>query len=63
MTKSALETGRTFATLFSDVGLRHELLVATSVQEFKEAINRASDMFAEHQNVQPSDHTVAKVSH
>ena len=48
-TKSAIETGRTFATLFSDVGLRHELLEASTVGEFKTSIKKATTMFAEHQ--------------
>ncbi len=48
-TKSALETGRTFATLFSDVGLRHELLEAKTAQEFKDVIKRTSNLFAQHQ--------------
>ncbi len=51
-TKSALETGRTFSTLFSDVGLRHELLEATNVNGFKAAIKRATAMFADHQKLQ-----------
>ena len=48
-TKSAMETGRTFATLFSDVGLRHDLLGANSVMEFKQLIKKTSIMFADHQ--------------
>ncbi|XP_059090092.1 solute carrier family 4 member 11-like isoform X1 [Tigriopus californicus] len=48
-TKSALETGRTFATLFSDMGLRHELLTAPTVEEFKESMRKTTEMFAEHQ--------------
>ena len=55
-TKSAMETGRTFATLFSDVGLRHDLLGANSVMEFKELIKKTSIMFADHQGAkQPSN--------
>eukprot|EP00118_Oscarella_pearsei_P017626 m.176588 g.176588 ORF g.176588 m.176588 type:complete len:155 (+) comp39138_c0_seq85:669-1133(+) len=34
-TKNALETGRTFATLFSDAELRNLLLSASNVEEFK----------------------------
>ncbi len=48
-TKSALETGRIFATLFSDVGLRHELLVAETTIDFKNTIQRTSSLFAQHQ--------------
>jgi sodium borate transporter 11 len=48
-TKSAIETARTFATLFSDVGLRHDLLKASSVDDFKDKIRHATEMFAEHQ--------------
>ena len=35
-TKTALETGRTFSTLFADFGLRMRLLVARDEQEFKQ---------------------------
>ena len=49
LTKSALETGRTFATLFSDVGLRHDLIEANSVEEFKDKISQTTNMFADHQ--------------
>ena len=48
-TKSALETARTFATLFSDVGLRHDLAGVSTVPEFKEMIKSTTTMFAEHQ--------------
>lgn len=48
-TKSALETGRTFATLFSDVGLRHDLSEVNTVEEFKERIKTTTNMFADHQ--------------
>ena len=34
-TKNALETGRTFATLFADMDLRLRLLVARTENEFK----------------------------
>ena len=34
-TKNALETGRTFATLFTDVELRYQLVSAHSPEEFK----------------------------
>ena len=50
-TKSALETGRTFATLFSDVGLRHELLEANNVVIFKAMIKKTASMFAEQQTM------------
>ena len=48
-TKSALETARTFATLFSDVGLRYDLTKVSTVPEFKEMIKTTTTMFAEHQ--------------
>ena len=48
-TKSALETARTFATLFSDVGLRYDLTKVSTVPEFKEMIKSTTTMFAEHQ--------------
>lgn len=35
-TKNALETGRTFATLFADMDLRLRLLGARSEEEFKQ---------------------------
>ncbi len=52
-TKNAIETGRTYATLFSDVGLRYELMAAKSVDEFKKIIKDTTVLFAEHQ-VSPS---------
>ena len=50
MTKSALETGRTFSTLFADITLRHDLLEADTVAAFKEIIRHSSEDFAERQN-------------
>ena len=46
MTKTALETGRTFSTLFADMSLRHDLLEASSVGEFKAHIQRVAHELA-----------------
>ena len=46
MTKTALETGRTFSTLFADITLRHDLLEADTVPAFKEIIRKSSEDFA-----------------
>ena len=46
MTKTALETGRTFSTLFADITLRHDLLEADTVPAFKEIIRTSSEDFA-----------------
>ena len=48
-TKNAMETGRTFATLFSDMELRHDLQQSSTVEEFKEHIRKTSTLFAESQ--------------
>lgn len=37
-TKNALETGRTFATIFSDMDLRQSLLAAPTEEDFKKLI-------------------------
>jgi len=50
MTKTALETGRTFSTLFADITLRHDLLEADTVPAFKEIIRKSSEDFADLQN-------------
>ena len=50
MTKSALETARTFSTLFADITLRHDLLEADTVANFKEIIRNSSEDFAERQS-------------
>ena len=49
VTKTALETGRTFATVFSDLNLRHNLMIANTVTEFKAHILVTSNEFASHQ--------------
>ena len=46
-TKTAIETGLSFATLFSDMTLRHALLESRSVEEFKANMQRASHELAE----------------
>jgi len=45
-TKTAVETGRTFATLFSDMELRHDMLSCSSDIESKEVIKKAADRIA-----------------
>jgi len=42
-TKTALETARTFATLFSDMSLRHSLLESETDLEFKAHIRKAAN--------------------
>lgn len=49
ITKTSLETARTFATLFSDLSLRHNLMIATTVTEFKAHILVTSNEFASYQ--------------
>lgn len=52
-TKTAMELGRTFATLFSDISFRQKLLETKTQEEFKEAL-----VFQRHQltatNQQPT---------
>eukprot|EP00096_Caligus_rogercresseyi_P005654 TRINITY_DN2161_c0_g1_i1.p1 TRINITY_DN2161_c0_g1~~TRINITY_DN2161_c0_g1_i1.p1 ORF type:complete len:802 (+),score=176.49 TRINITY_DN2161_c0_g1_i1:104-2509(+) len=50
-TKNALETGRSFSTLLSDIQLRHDLLHASTVEEFNGAIKKTSENFAHHQSI------------
>lgn len=57
LTKTALETGRSFATLFSNMALRHDLLDADSVEEFKANMQRVSHELAEYT---VKDHSVIK---
>ena len=49
VTKTSLETARTFGTLFSDLNLRHNLMTANTVTEFKSHILVTSNEFASHQ--------------
>ena len=49
LTKTALETARTFGTVFSDLNLRHNLLTASRVTEFKAHILVTSNEFTNHQ--------------
>ena len=53
ITKTSLETARTFATLFSDLGLRHNLMSAETQMAFKEAILVTSNEFASSQALRP----------
>jgi sodium borate transporter 11 len=49
VTKTSLETARTFGTLFSDLSLRHNLMTSNTVTEFKAHILVTSNEFANHQ--------------
>ena len=49
VTKTSLETARTFGTLFSDLSLRHNLMTSNTVSEFKSHILVTSNEFANHQ--------------
>ena len=49
ITKTALETARTFGTIFSDLSLRHNLMISTSITEFKAHLLVTSNEFASHQ--------------
>ena len=63
VTKTALETGRTFATVFSDLNLRHNLMIANTITEFKAHILVTSNEFANHQakpDITLINETVAK---
>jgi len=51
-TKNALETGRTFATLFADMDLRLRLLVARTEGEFKRLMWEHMKELAEEQSVE-----------
>lgn len=50
-TKNALETGRTFATIFADMDFRQRLLEVHSEAEFKNVLlKHAQDLAAEQSN-------------
>ena len=49
-TKNALETGRTFATLFADIDLRQQLLCVNSHDEFKKLLWEHTKELAEEQS-------------
>jgi len=53
ITKTSLETARTFGTLFSDLNLRHNLMTSNTVTEFKSHILVTSNEFASHQALKP----------
>jgi len=53
VTKTSLETARTFGTLFSDLSLRHNLMTSNTVTEFKAHILATSNEFASHQALTP----------
>ena len=50
-TKNALETGRTFATLFSDIDLRLRLLGARTEEDFKHLLWEHMKELAEEQSM------------
>ena len=54
-TKNALETGRTFATLFADMDLRLRLLGARSEEEFKKLLWEHTKELADEQGQSPAD--------
>ncbi|GFN79576.1 sodium bicarbonate transporter-like protein 11, partial [Plakobranchus ocellatus] len=48
-TKSTLETGRTFSTLFTDLAFRHQLLSTTSKEAFRQMLReKAAQMARDH---------------
>ncbi|XP_070563551.1 solute carrier family 4 member 11-like isoform X2 [Ptychodera flava] len=49
-TKNALETGRTFATIFADIDFRQNLLGARTEEEFKKILNKHTQDLAEEQS-------------
>ena len=49
-TKNALETGRTFATLFADMELRQKLLAVHSEDDFKKLLWEHTKELAEEQS-------------
>ncbi len=49
-TKNALETGRTFATLFADIELRQQLICVNSHDEFKKLLWEHTKELAEEQS-------------
>ncbi|CAC5399639.1 SLC4A11 [Mytilus coruscus] len=57
-TKNELETGRTFATLFSDVYFRLQLLGANTEEEFKKLLEDQTKELADRQRM---SHTVVKI--
>lgn len=61
ITKTSMETARTFGTLFSDVNLRHNLTISTTVTEFKAHILVTSNEFASHQ-AQPDITMIAEMA-
>jgi sodium borate transporter 11 len=49
-TKTALETSRTFATLFADMDIRQRLVVAQNVEQFRHCLLQAAKEMAVEQN-------------
>ncbi|XP_077981270.1 solute carrier family 4 member 11-like [Glandiceps talaboti] len=49
-TKNALETGRTFATIFADMDFRHALMETRTEEEFKKILNDHTKLLAEEQS-------------
>ncbi|XP_077861478.1 solute carrier family 4 member 11-like [Saccoglossus kowalevskii] len=49
-TKNALETGRTFSTIFADMDFRHKLIEAKTEEDFKKALNAHTAVLSAEQN-------------
>lgn len=50
-TKSALETARTFSTLFIDMDYRHKLLEVQTESEFKQLLQQRTKLLSSHQGL------------
>ncbi|XP_069127298.1 solute carrier family 4 member 11-like isoform X1 [Argopecten irradians] len=50
-TKTALETGQTFSTLFLDMDFRHQLLEASTDADFKQLLQKKTKLLIEHQGL------------
>ena len=61
-TKNALETGRTFATLFADMDLRQRLLMARTEEDFKRLLWEHTKELAEEQSNTERKNSDDKVS-
>ncbi|KAH7700676.1 Protein ABTS-2, partial [Aphelenchoides avenae] len=61
-TKSALETARTYATLFSEAELRNKLTHVRSRDEFRSAIKKCAKRLAEAKPVEQPEHGVQLTS-
>uniref|UniRef100_S4RRA9 Solute carrier family 4 member 11 n=1 Tax=Petromyzon marinus TaxID=7757 RepID=S4RRA9_PETMA len=63
-TKTATEVGRTFATIFVDIGFRQQLIEARSPEEFKHALLlRRHDLTAQHEEQEDSSKSSVSIQH